>query len=671
MLSANSSIQNKHTASGWSRVFDVFQLEFTRHQVWLFLMTSLVLMLEPFVIYLLGLDSKNQQVKENLQFMLEGGKPLQLVLHLLLIGPIFIIGSMVLSRQIFSFLHDKRDSDRVLSLPFSRSSLFWGKVLAAALILAIPLAVDAIVLQFVLANPLNWQLGLLRIYLSSLTLFMAMIVFQSRNGRYFPALLEASGLFIFIPLLSILLSVYAVGSRPNAYRGHLWEWIFNYPILHGNMFVSPLLTFFLPWQVVKLPVLRIVSLLFFGAWAWLQFIRRAGEKSGYTAEAGKMLGIQEILFVCTAGVLGGFFVEAVSDYSTVVGFFCGFFIFGLVAAFAVMQLRFKKILYKRAAAVLLVSLVLMSLFQVACRHLPLSSQRLQNIEEIDTISIRNQRLDYGSTDVSAGYSGDPRQRFSLRLDPEKDKAVIADLAKLCQIELSPYRESPFFPTVRQEFEDTDVINSYSAFSRDAQAEFVFHFKDGSHDLAFLPFSQQLEGQLRSILSQSQRVNTIYQPERVLGRAKEATIYFEFDRGRRPDLNKLKKHPYLKKVAELSDNNEPVKRYNLTLSEKGLDALWEAIAQEAKDFSTSHIAPDLSDSQFLHIDFHLTYDDPTLPIPEDAVEGYSIEKAEKQIRENGLHIYMSQFYKDPALADFLNEIMPGFFGELDSNTKGEQ
>lgn len=313
----------------------LFVREFKENGVWLFVVSLLLVLVEPFSLYLSGITS--EQLEGNRLWYdnyIKGFNPAFYYnwehLVQVLFSFIFFLALTFLSYHLFSFFFEKKSSDMWFSFPISRGKLFAGKYFAGLALILVPLLIDfLIMLPLFFSGPAHlevfftgWLLKRLRFLLLLVNFYSIAVLSIILAGSFAEALLINVTIQLVMPALFSMGYNYMQDSA-SGYFG--WTELDQYKVFTLS---SPALRMLVEPMYREDAVSNLVLLVVLVLLCIFAFMRRPSERTGSRLgerKGGFFLGIVWTVFV---GMFGGLFIEGVLNRQSVAIYFFFFLLFG-------------------------------------------------------------------------------------------------------------------------------------------------------------------------------------------------------------------------------------------------------------------------------------------------------------------------------------------------------
>lgn len=358
--------------------------------VWLFLVSLLTLLIEPFALYLTGICepdlSKNTFWQADFRYtFLMLNRVQTLVLTLL-----FIVATAFMTFRLLAFLTDKERSYLGFSFPLSRSELFWYKYLAGLLLLMIPLLLDTLIMAWLMhSGPeplaglwLPWLQNRKLMALGWLAGYHIALFAMILAGRTSHAFLMALAIQFFLPAIWGLGLLFARDSVPGLLT-------LDPLAVQLPCFCFPVV---LPWfdqAGVTIWLIPLLSAVFFLAVSYVAFCRRPVERAAKPLAELPYSGVFSLLSSLLFGLLGGFFFESLLARENFYIFLAGYFVFSLLAQILYSILAGAKLKHAKTtmSTAVLLSVGLLFLFDCGVENWPVEAAKHWQRPEMESVDL--------------------------------------------------------------------------------------------------------------------------------------------------------------------------------------------------------------------------------------------------------------------------------------------
>lgn len=289
----------------------IFYTLLQRHQSWIYLFLAFFLIAQPFMLYLVGGDRYDTSLVDPHRTLFFAGPFALNVLKLSQIFGLSLLGLfmvLIVSSQLFGFLHDRDLSGMWLSYPVSRGSHFAQRYLLGVLVLVFVWLTNMAILALrmgtggsdIFAIYMQYLPIALNYLLALLASYALLVAMQSLAGRASDALYMSLIFQIALPSLCVFILSYMDSSLPNFYGlGYLRQadqWLSQALFL-----LSPMRGLFQPQSGLHTVWQLLAVFLFWTGLAALGFERRRAERAEQRlAELGRGR-----LFIILSGLFSG------------------------------------------------------------------------------------------------------------------------------------------------------------------------------------------------------------------------------------------------------------------------------------------------------------------------------------------------------------------------------
>lgn len=479
-----------------------FRRDLKENGVWLFTLSLLLILLEPFVLYLTGATapdlSQNPLWSTDLDdYFLKFSRDLQSFL----LASLLLLGISFLAYRLFAFLFNKEESSFYLSLPFSRAQLFVNRYGAGLVLISLAFLLEFLVMLLVFFLPPGnlapyfqaWLSLKFNFYLASLAFFSSLVCSFSLVGHFADGLLTALGLNFILPLVFALLGTFVRNSVAGHFAWSRTAW------LHLLSLWSPGLQLYLARAGLLEGLLTLVSTFWWAIWALVAFRRRPAERAGSRLSALPHSWPLSFLYTLLGGVLGGYFLESLLNAQKILIFLAGFLLFSCLALllYQVMVQGALREAGRSFALKIFVSFALMLAFDLAVETYPSEAPLYWESEDVASAEFPLHPLLANWIPQEAGVD--------LQLDQKESPEALSAL-------LQSYQEGPHLAE-RQGFIN-DSWRSYRRMEEDEvppvlhSLPMIFALENGRRDKVNF-YYEDIE-ELREILSQSPTLQDLAQ-----------------------------------------------------------------------------------------------------------------------------------------------------------------
>ena len=416
-----------------------FKLDLKANGVWLFALSLLFLLAEPFVLYLTGATSVDlsrnpiwgSQLARAFADFSRG-------VQSFVFASLMVMGLTFLAFRLFTFLFSAEESHFCLSLPLSRTRLFANRYLAGIVLISLAFLVEFLVMLLIFFLPpanlapyfQDWLSLRLNFFFASLAFFSNLVFCLILVGHFTDGLLVAVGLNLALPALLFLLynfvqdSVAGYMASPQEGFSQLLYWF------------APLLQLFVPRQGLMDGLQSLTCWMIWGSLSLIAFQRRPAERAGNRLSSLPHSCPLALLYTFLGGVVGGMLMESWTS-QTILYFLLGFLPFACLAhlLYQVLVQGPLKGAGRKFAVKICACLVLMVAFDLAVETYPVEAPLYWQAEDLESVDLN---LSYLSQAWSIREGG-----VMLHLDQETGPEVLAKLLKI-------YQEGPHLAT-RQGF----------------------------------------------------------------------------------------------------------------------------------------------------------------------------------------------------------------------------
>ena len=531
-----------------------FKRDLKDNGVWLFVLSLLFLLAEPFILYLTGAtaaDLSNNQLWGSQ--MARAFKDFTEGVQSIVLASLMVLGLTFLAYRLFTFLFDKEESNFYLSLPLSRSRLFVNRYMAGVVLITLAFLVELLVMLLAFFLPpanlapyfQDWLSLRLNFYLASLAFFSSLVCCFTLVGHFADGILTALGLNLFLPLLLALLGIFITDSV----AGYLPEPGNNFDRIVSLW--SPGMQLYIPRRGLTDGLYSLAAWMVWGCLCLLAFRRRPAERAGSRLSSMPHSWPLSLLYTFLGGVLGGMFIEALTGRQIIYYFLAGFVLFSCLAhlLYQVMVQGPLKGAGRSFAVKVLAALILMVAFDLAVETYPAEAPRYWQAEDVDSAD-----LELGQ--IPSTWSILQKGPVSLHIDRKTAPESLFALLKA-------YQEGPHLSERQGFINDSrmrDPQGDYQSFNSNLRLEFTRQSGRKDKVQYFYRDSQEIYQALRS--------SDVYQPLTVLeNRDYQAgdKVYLEltlYDDGSgqtsfRELVDRLDSSPYFQEDSWQEDASMPV------------------------------------------------------------------------------------------------------------------
>lgn len=388
------------------RLSYIFKRDFKDNAVWLFVTSLIVLLIEPFALYITGISS--QDLSNNTIWQNDlGGRFFQVsYIQQVFLGLFLILAVGFLVYRLFGFVLNKNEANLWFSLPLSRLRLFLSKYLVGLCLIAIPLILDALLMLgiFTNASPAfpaigsEWYQSRLAFCLSLLGYYNVSILTMSLASNMADHLLAVSNLQLALPAIGGLLWAFFSEAAP----GHTGS--IKTGLRELILAISPTAKLFVRRGFLEFGWINLVVLFASLFLAWHAFSRRPVEAGGLKFADSRTFAWQKYSWTFLAGLLGGNFVDALFSRRQLGYFLIGFILFALFSSLVFRLFREKnnrgKLIYIFKPVML--GLIIILAFDIFSELYPVEKAKAWPLKDFDRVEvnlddIRNSNIPWQSS----------------------------------------------------------------------------------------------------------------------------------------------------------------------------------------------------------------------------------------------------------------------------------
>ncbi len=398
MPSKASSLNHSHSPKPTARYL-FFKRDLKDNGVWLFVLSLLFLLAEPFILYLTGVTSADLSHNQLWGAHLGASfKEFTQDVQAFVLAILMVLGLAFLAYRLFNFLFNKEESYFFLTLPLSRTRLFLNRYVAGLILISLAFLVEFLVMLLIFFLPpanlapyfQDWLSLRLNFYLASLAFFSSLVWCFILVGHFADGLLTALGLNLILPLMLALLGVFVRDSVAGYIPSPGENFYRNVSLL------APGMQLFLPRRGLTDGLFSLASWTLWGCLSLAAFRRRPAERAGSRLSNLPHSWPLSLLYSFFGGVLGGFFMEALTGRQTILYFLAGFVLFSCLAhlLYQVMVQGPLKGAGRNFAVKVLAAIILMVVFDLAVETYPAEAPRYWQDEDVVSADLELGRIPY-------------------------------------------------------------------------------------------------------------------------------------------------------------------------------------------------------------------------------------------------------------------------------------
>lgn len=449
-----TSYPNKDLHIGKQSLTGLLRRNIKDNLTWVFAMSLLAIMAEPFVLYLLGVTLPklpkqslfHTDIKRNFLQVGQVSQSLIAALSILAVG--------FLTYILFDFLFKREGSTLYFSLPFSRNQLFLNQYLSGITLISIVFFVEFVFMLLIFYLPPArllpyfglWLRHRLHFILAIFNYYNIFIASMILSGKLQDAIIVLFSLNALPSLIVALGFAYIKMSSANLIYWRDWSYKYFFAT------ISPAIKLFFfentNSHLLKTGIFYLLSLGFI----ILLFRLRPVERRGRRLHEERYHYFFTILWCVSGGLIGGFFIESIlTNFRSVYIFLPSMLIFAFLALLLYFLLVGRKIKdsWKLIRNSLILLFVLFLLFDISVE---LKAKRFETYppEKIEIVELSG--YDFNHAWNLSGTTSN----FKISLEKSKDPETVEKIFKLFQdSQKFAERQGFFIDSNRQEFRYED------------------------------------------------------------------------------------------------------------------------------------------------------------------------------------------------------------------------